>query len=246
MRHDKGCITVVDDVFDLLGAAIEKASGLSYGDCIRRYIFDPLGMSNSRMDDPIAVIPNRVKGYRLVNGRIARSEYVDISSRFAAGGTRSTVVDLLKYARGIIQGKLLENQTWRLMLVPMANEDGFLTGRGMSWNIRPRKGHFQISHGGSQAETRTYLLIFPLEHFAVAIASNLETFDREFYAYKLAELVLEEDLDTPVYVADELEESIFLAYEQAFSYGLSHYYWHTRTLARNEKDLEEAFDFSFD
>jgi tetratricopeptide (TPR) repeat protein len=125
----------------------------------------------------------------------------------------------------------------------MANEDGFLTGRGMSWNIRPRKGHFQISHGGSQAETRTYLLIFPLEHFAVAIASNLETFDREFYAYKLAELVLEEDLDTPVYVADELEESIFLACEQAFSYGLSHYYWHARTLARNEKDLEEAFDF---
>jgi hypothetical protein len=113
----------------------------------------------------------------------------------------------------------------------------------MGWNVRPRKGHFQIYHGGSQAETKTYMMIFPLENFAVAIASNLETFDRVFYAYKLAEFVLEEDLDTPVYAMDELEESIFSACEQAFSYGLSYYYRHTRTLARNERDLEEAFDF---
>lgn len=229
--------------YNLLGAAIEKASGLSYGEYIQRYIFDPLGMSDSRMDDPTAPIPNRVKGYRFVSGRIARSEYVDISSRFAAGGTRSTVVDLLKYARGIIQGKLLEPQTWRQMLVPMATKDGLLTGRGMSWMVRPRRGHFQISHGGSQAETKTYFLVFPMANFAVAIASNLESFDREFYAYKLAELVLEEDLDTPVYVTDELEESVYSVCEQAFSYGLSHYYWHSRTLAKNEKDLEEAFDF---
>lgn len=229
--------------YNLLGAAIEKVSGLSYGEYIQRHIFDPLGMSDSRMDDPTAPIPNRVKGYWFVSGRIARSEYVDISSRFAAGGTRSTVVDLLKYARGIIQGKLLEPQTWRQMLVPMATKDGLLTGRGMSWMVRPRRGHFQISHGGSQAETKTYFLVFPMANFAVAIASNLETFDREFYAYKLAELVLEEDLDTPVYVTDELEESVYSACEQAFSYGLSHYYWHSRTLAKNEKDLEEAFDF---
>jgi len=182
--------------YNLLGAAIEKASGLSYGEYIQRYIFDPLGMSDSRMDDPTAPFLNRVKGYRFVSGRIARSEYVDISSRFAAGGTRSTVVDLLKYARGIIQGKLLEPQTWRQMLVPLATKDGLLTGRGMSWMVRPRRGHFQISHGGSQAETKTYFLIFPIVNFAVAISSNLESFERELYAYKLAELVLEENLDT--------------------------------------------------
>lgn len=229
--------------YNLLGAAIEKASGLSYGEYIQRYIFDPLGMSDSRMDDPTAPILNRVKGYRFVSGSIARSEYVDISSRFAAGGTRSTVVDLLKYARGIIQGKLLEPQTWRQMLVPMATKDGLLTGRGMSWMVRPRRGHFQISHGGSQAETKTYFLIFPIVNFAVAISSNLESFERELYAYKLAELVLEENLDTQVYVTDDLEESVYSACEQTFSYGLSHYYWHSRTLAKNEKDLKEAFDF---
>jgi CubicO group peptidase (beta-lactamase class C family) len=229
--------------YNLLGAAIEGASGQSFGEFIQQHIFGPLGMSDSLMDDPTAPVPNRVKGYRLVNGRISPSEFVNISSRFAAGGTRSTVVDLLKYARGIIRGKILESRTWKKMLVPMATEGGILTGKGMGWNVRPRKGHFQIYHGGSQAETKTYLLVFPLENFSVAITSNLETFNREFYAYKLAEFVLEEDLDTPVYATDELEESVFSACEQVFSYGLSHYYWYNRTLARNEKDLEEAFDF---
>lgn len=229
--------------YNLLGAAIEGVTGQTYGDYISRHIFIPLEMSDSRMDDPAASIPNRVKGYRFLNGKIAPSEFVDMSSRFAAGGTRSTISDLLRYARGIIQGRLLETKTWQQMLSPMATKDGILTGRGMSWAIRPMRGHFQICHGGSQAETRTYLLIFPLENFAVAIASNLETFDREFYAIKLAEFVLGEDLDTPVYATDDHEESVYSACEQTFSYGLSYYYRHTRTLAKNEKDLKAAFDF---
>jgi CubicO group peptidase (beta-lactamase class C family)/tetratricopeptide (TPR) repeat protein len=229
--------------YNLLGAAIEGVTDQSYGEFIKRRIFEPLGMDDSRMDDPTSIIPNRVKGYRWVNGKIGRSEFVDMSSRFAAGGTRSTVIDLLKYARGIMQGKLLEPQHWRQMLVPMATKNGTLTGRGMGWSVRPRRGHFQISHGGSQAETKTYLFLFPLENFAVAIASNMETFDREFYAYKLAELVLWEDLDTPVYTVDEMEQSLYSACEQVFSYGLSQYLWHSRPLASSEKDLKQAFSF---
>ena len=229
--------------YNLLGAAIEEASGQSYGAFIKQHLFAPLGMSASRMDDPDAIIPNRVRGYRLVDGTITPSEFVDMSSRFAAGGTRSTVKDLLKYAQGIMQARLLEPQTWRRMLTPMATRDGRLTGRGMSWSVRPLRGHFQISHGGSQAETRTYLFIFPLADFAVAIASNLESFDRELYAYKLAELVLGENLDTPVYIADETQEPLYTACEQVFSYGLSQYRWHDGPIAEQGADLDEAFAF---
>jgi CubicO group peptidase (beta-lactamase class C family) len=229
--------------YNLLGAAIEEVSGLSYDQFIQKNIFDPLGMTDSRMDDPTAVIPNRVRGYRWINGRIAPSEFVDMSSRFAAGGTRSTVIDLLKYARGIIQGRLVQPRTWKQMLAPMATNDGLLTGRGMSWMVRPLKGHFQVSHGGSQAETKTYLFLFPLENFAVAIASNLESFDRELYAYKLAEFVLEEDLDTPVYADDAQEEFLYTACEQVFSYGLSQYLWKPGLLASRTDEIKKAFSF---
>jgi CubicO group peptidase (beta-lactamase class C family)/predicted negative regulator of RcsB-dependent stress response len=229
--------------YNLLGAAIEEASGQPYGQYIKEHIFDPLGMADTRMDDPIALIPHRVKGYRMMTGEVVHSEYVDMSSRFAAGGTRSTVVDLLKYARGIIDGKLLRPETWRLMFRPMATRDGILTGRGLCWSISPWKGHFQISHGGSQQETRTYLLIFPLEEFALAVTSNMENFDRELYTQKIAEIILKEDLDTTIYVSDEQEESLYAACEQAFSYGLSQYHWHNAPLSQNTDDIKKAFSY---
>ncbi|MFQ5722367.1 MAG: serine hydrolase domain-containing protein, partial [Candidatus Aminicenantales bacterium] len=180
--------------FNLLGAIVEAASGQTYGQYIKEHIFKPLGMTDSRMDDPTDIIPNRVRGYRLLKGEIKNSEYVDVSSRFAAGGTRSTVKDLLKYAEGIMEGKLLKQETWRKMFSSMVTKGGLRTGYGMGWGVRPWHGHFKVSHGGSQPETRTYILLLPLEKMAIAIASNLERINLMPYIIRLAELVLDEDL----------------------------------------------------
>ncbi|MCX6577024.1 MAG: serine hydrolase, partial [Candidatus Aminicenantes bacterium] len=38
--------------YNLLGAVIEGASGQSYGDYVKSHVFEPLGMDNSRMDNP--------------------------------------------------------------------------------------------------------------------------------------------------------------------------------------------------
>ena len=229
--------------YNLLGAVIEGASGESYGNYIRKHIFKPLGMTNSRMDDPVDIIPNRVRGYRLINGQIKNSEYVDISSRFAAGGTRSTVVDLLKYATGVMDKKLLREETWNMMFTSMATRDGRSTGYGMGWGARPWRGHFQVSHGGSQPETRTRLLIFPKERFAIAIASNLERLNLMPYVRRLAELVLEEDLDSSVYVSDEPGQVIYDCCADVFSYGMSRYDWHGKDVFRDDKELARAFSY---
>lgn len=231
--------------YNLLGAVIEGTSDQSYGDYIKQHIFEPLGMRDSRLDDPVDIIPNRVRGYRLVNGQLKNSEYVDISSRFAGGGTRSTVVDLLKYAIGILDRKLLQVATYRQMFTPMILKNGKYTTYGMGWNIRPMNGHFRIHHGGSQAEAKTYLLIFPTERFAIAIASNFESFDRLFYVNKLAELVLGEDLDLEVYVSGKSEKVMYEACRAVFSHGLSSYAWNKRHTAQNNRDLEESFSYFF-
>jgi CubicO group peptidase (beta-lactamase class C family) len=229
--------------FNLLGAVVEEASGQSYGDYIKKHIFDPLGMTNSRLDDPVEIIPNRVRGYRLVQGQLKNSEYVDISSRFAGGGTRSTVVDLLKYAIGILDGKLLGAETYRQMFTPMILNNGRYTTYGMGWNVRPLNGHFRIHHGGTQAETRTFLLILPTERCAIAIASNLESFDRTFYVNKLAALILGEDITLETYLRDRSERYMFETCRSVFSHGLSSYDWNKRHTAQNNKDLSNAFSY---
>ena len=229
--------------YNLLGAVIEAASGESYGDYIQKYIFAPLGMENSRMDSPQDIIPNRVRGYQLIDGVLKNAEYVDISSRFAGGGTRSTVIDLIKYARGIIAGKLVKDETLRSMFTSMATRGGQLTGYGMGWDLKPWKGHFQADHGGSQPETRTHLLIFPTEDFAIAAATNLEDSDLMPYVKSLAELVLNEDLDSSAYAAGRNKQMIYNACDWTFSNGLSQFIWNGKGLAQNEKDLAEAFAF---
>jgi len=229
--------------FNLLGAIIEEASGQPYGDYIKMHIFEPLGMDNSRLDDPVDLIANRVRGYRLINGEIRNSEYVDISSRFAGGGTRSTVVDLLKYAQGIIEGKLLKKQTWQRKFTPMATREGRFIGYGMGWRVRPWRGHFQVSHGGSQPETRTHLLIFPIENFAIAIASNRERLNLMPYVRRLAELVLQEDLDSLTYVSDRAGQVIYDNCSQVFSYGMSHFGWYGTHISKDERDLDKSFSY---
>ena len=229
--------------FNLLGAVIEEASGQSYGAYIKKHIFDPLGMENSRMDDPEDLISNRVSGYRLIKGEVKNSEFVDVSSRFAGGGTRSTVVDLLRYTKGIIEGKLLKRQTWKLVFTSMATSKGRFTGYGMGWDVRPWKGHFRVSHGGSQPETRTHLLIFPEENFSIAVASNLEGLNLTPYVRRLAELVLEEDLDSLAYVSDTAEQVIYDNCAQVFSYGMSSLDWHGTHISKDETELAKAFSY---
>ena len=229
--------------FNLLGAVIEEASGQSYGAYIKKHIFDPLGMENSRMDDPEDLISNRVSGYRLIKSEVKNSEFVNVSSRFAGGGTRSTVVDLLRYTKGIIEGKLLKRQTWKLVFTSMATREGRFTGYGMGWGVRPWQGHFRVSHGGSQPETRTHLLIFPEENFSIAVASNLEGLNLTPYVRRLAELVLEEDLDSLAYVSDTAEQVIYDNCAQVFSYGMSSLDWHGTHISKDETELAEAFSY---
>ncbi len=229
--------------YNLLGAVVEGASGQSYGQYIKKHIFEPLDMKDSRLDNPAALIPSRVKGYRLMDGNIRNSEYIDVSSRFAAGGTRSTVVDLLKYARGIMDRKLLKKQTWKQMFTSMATRDGLFTGYGMGWRVQPWRGHFLVSHGGSQPETRTHLLIFPTEEFAIAIASNLERLNLMPYVKRLAEFVLDEDLDSLIYVSDKTGQAIYNSCASMFSFGMSRFNWHEVHIAKDERDLAKAFSY---
>jgi len=229
--------------YNLLGAAIEGASGLPYGEYIRTRIFAPLGMADSRLDDPQSIIPHRVRGYHIVKGELKNSEYVDVSSRFAAGGTRSTVPDLLKYARGILDRKVLKETTWREMFSSLVLRDGVLTDYGLGWAVQPRNGHFSVEHGGAQPETRTHLVIFPGEDFAVAIACNLEGANLMPYVRRLADLVLDEEGHSSGYTPVRTRQPVFQAAANAFDYGMSHYLWNGSPLSRDRDDIDDAFGY---
>ena len=184
--------------YNLLGAAIEGATKQSYADYMREHIWDPAGMKTTRMDDPLDVIPNRVRGYQLIKGELRNSEFIDVSSRFAAGGTRGTVVDLLKFMKGLNEGKLLSRESIDLMYTPAKTRDGSISGfpntagYAMGWNLAPQKSGLVVINDGGQQETRTFILNFPAKKFALAVAQNLEQDDDGAIVFRLYELVLNE------------------------------------------------------
>ena len=161
--------------YNLLGAVIEGASGLTFGEHMRKAIWEPLGMHSARVDDPTDLIPNRVRGYRLVDGEIKNSEFIDVSSRFAAGGTRGTVPDLLSFIRGIQEGRLLSEKSSSLFYAPVKTRDGEAVPYSYGWAIPPFKnrGRLVVNDGGQQ-ETRTFILNSPDDQFGIAFAMNLE------------------------------------------------------------------------
>ncbi len=230
--------------YNLLGAVIEGAAKQPYGDYMRQNVWQPLGMMDTRLDDPNELIPNRVQGYRWLDGQIKRSEFVDISSRFAAGGTRSTVFDLLKFAQGVISQQILSPQSIDLMLTSMATSDERLTDYGLGWQISPVNGRFRVAHSGGQPETSTRLIVFPTENFAIALGANLEGANLEPYIVRLAQLILDERWSqTPVYTGDKVAGALLAGLSDVFNFGLSYFDRYDHPLAQNQEELAEAFAY---
>lgn len=229
--------------YDLLGAVIEGAAKVPYGEFLRRNLWEPLGMKHTRMDDPDDLIPGRVRGYRLVFGELKNSEFVDISSRFAAGGTRSTVPDLLRYARGLARGKVLSRESIDLMETSMATKDGHFTDYGMGWALTPVNGRFVAYHTGGQPETRTLLVRFPQLDFAFALAYNLEGGNLWAYGRRLYQLLMGEGWNVPAYVGDRVGDAIYRGLWDAFNYGFAYLDRFGRPRAEADSAVARAFAY---
>jgi CubicO group peptidase (beta-lactamase class C family)/tetratricopeptide (TPR) repeat protein len=229
--------------YNLLGAIIEAASGMSYGDYMRQNVWLPLGMNDTRMDDPLEVIPNRVRGYQLIDGKVKNSEFVDISSRFAAGGTRSTVPDLLKFAQGVMAGKLLSENSMNVATTSMSNKEGRLTNYAMGWETTPFNGYYMITHSGGQNETRTLLYIFPARRMALAVGVNFEASNPGVYVGRLFQLLTGAPLELAPYSPDKTRAAWVDAMQSAFNYGHAHFERTGKPLAASQDELVEAFAY---
>lgn len=229
--------------YNLLGAVIEGASGMSYRDYMRTHVWGPAGMNDTRMDDPLEVIPNRVRGYQLVDGQVRNSEFIDISSRFAAGGTRSTVPDLLKFARAIMDGKLLSADSMNNMTASMSTRGGRLTDYAMGWETTPYNGRYFLMHSGGQQETRTLLYILPAQKLAIAGAVNFEGSSPSAAMERLFQLLHGAPTYFRAYSSDKLKSAYLEAMNPTFDYGLSYFEQMRKPMVSDPAAVAKAFTY---
>ena len=181
--------------YDLLGCAIEGASGRPYLEYMKEKIFGPAGMSHTLLDDPRAIIPHRVSGYVVdEHGGLRNSIHDDMSNRVPAGGFVSTAADLARFGLAVLAGNLVADSTRQLMWqVQRGPNDSAETneGYGLGWALGDWYGVQEVSHGGGTPQVCALLYLLPAKRFVVAFMMNLESVpDRGDLAGDLAKAVL--------------------------------------------------------
>lgn len=232
--------------FNLLGAAVEAASGQSYRDYLREHVFQPAGMAHADLDIIATRDEHQAAGYRVADGVLRPSRFLDVTSRFGGGGTRATVGDMLAFGRAVLAHTLVSREAMGRMQASMATSDGRLTDYGMGFATYPLRGHYLVAHAGGQPETTTLLVMFPAEDTVIALATNVEGEAKRMrrLSIRVMEQVLEDGVTRrDAHLADPLDSVVYEGLGRIASYGLAYHQWATRgpgTLLR-EEDLPGAF-----
>jgi CubicO group peptidase (beta-lactamase class C family)/tetratricopeptide (TPR) repeat protein len=234
--------------YNLLGAAIEEVSGKSFNDYLKENIWMPLGMKDTRIDSVTEMIPNRVRGYELVNGAIKNMRYIDVSTRFGGGGATGTVPDLLRWGKGIDSGQVLSKAFVDLMYSPVPNKNGYDAGLGddyytLGWVVNSYAGQFIVGHDGGQIGTNTNFIRIPSKNMTIAFACNLQEVDRTPYIRKLYEVLTDGLWNIRLYGKDKFDEAVLNGMGGTFDFGSLYFYRMKQPLSATAKDLAKAFAY---
>lgn len=180
--------------YTLLGCAIEGASGMSYADYMTANVFAPAGMTATRLDFHYFVIPNRARGYMLLDdeaykslppsaraiakpGLVYNAPLHDTSMKVPGGGLLSTADDLVRFGIALNTGALLPKEAVEMMWVEQKTTSGEATGYGMGWGVTPvQEGIRRLTHSGNQAGASSVFHVIPEEGVVIALMTNLEDY----------------------------------------------------------------------
>jgi CubicO group peptidase (beta-lactamase class C family) len=168
---------------NLLQGVVEKAGGLPFEEYMRRFVWGPAGMLATQFDIPERVIPHRARSYVTRTGPVRNVPYGDLTYKFASGGMMSTAEDLVRFATGLNEGRLLKPETLAQVYSPQIDglrvfRDGKVTdekatGQGLLWLIRSDDaGRRFVYHCGSVQAFQACLVNYPERNLAVAILAN--------------------------------------------------------------------------
>jgi len=128
----------------LLGRIIEKSSDLSYGEFIQQYIFNPLKMNNSIVNDN--------KGMNIESKSIGlnfKTPNENISFITGASGIYTTADDLYKWHLALCETDIVSKKTIDRAFTPSLLSDGYQTREGYGWRINYSDDVKIIEHGGA-------------------------------------------------------------------------------------------------
>jgi len=171
----------------LLGVVIERITGEPYASYMEQHVFRPLGLSETYVDHPYQLIPNRVSGYfrhdpEVIGGPVSGIGNGLLIAPVAYGrgdaGIRTTPQDLMRFYEALFTDKLLNERSRRIMFSPAALDNGDPISTGPGWMNWPLAGVAISEHsGGFRTGFSSQALVVPEDRFMVIVLSNLKGLD---------------------------------------------------------------------
>jgi len=166
--------------YNLIGAALQSASGVKYQDYVNREIISRLSLKNTGFDDVRRVLPNRARRYSYFDpwtfavdsNAVFRVPDWDYSHNMAGGNMYSTPGDLARLGRAIEQPGLLSKESLELLYrrprvgsVQATMSFGFF----VSDSTAPHK---LLNIGGSNAGLQAGLFVYPDDDLVIVVLAN--------------------------------------------------------------------------
>ena len=176
-----------------LGVLIHRVSGQFYGDFLHDRVFEPLGMTTTRIISEEDIVPNRAAGYRLVKGELKNQEWVSPKVNTAADGSLYfSILDLAKWNSALRERKFVSADSYKLMWTPFVLNNGQpnTAGYGFGWFIHNANGHRVIEHEGAWQGFTTNISRYVDDGLTVVVLTNLEGAHPDEIAHHVAGLLI--------------------------------------------------------
>ena len=174
----------------LAGEIVAVVSGMSYSDYIRSHIFEPLGMTDSRVKPETAYRSRLAAPYshRLPDYTHAAGEYSDTQGLTPTANITSTVRDLAAYvslqfrlddndSTAVVKGSTLKEMHRVQFLNP-----NWTTAWGLGWAVWQRNGKTVNGHAGWVDGNRTQIMFIPEDRVGVIVLTNSDDGEPSFLA----------------------------------------------------------------
>lgn len=160
---------------------VELASGLPFIEYAEQNIFDPLGMQNTTIRQPLPnrFISNMSGGYGFKDGRFVEKPF-ELVPLQSVGGASTTAHDMGLFMEALLNNTclngqcLLDSATWQMMLQPAFSHDPAVNPAPLGIMNISGNGRTIFGHGGNTFLFHSMLAIFPEEQTGIFYSFNSE------------------------------------------------------------------------
>ncbi|PQJ79908.1 serine hydrolase domain-containing protein [Polaribacter porphyrae] len=190
--------------YPLLGAALEKVTGLSLKEYLKTYIFEPLQMHSTGLwYTSNTKKKNIVTGYNSKRGILFPAPKMVGSALYAPGGIVATTKDLFLWNEALKRKTIISKYVVEQLITEKKTDDGKGTGYGYGFFSRNLQGSKTIQHGGNLFGFTTNGMYLPNEDIYVCILANTK-FDR---VNKISDYIASTLMNNPIEIFTKKEIS---------------------------------------